>query len=207
MEKGRKREEKRDGDSCHIKHKHRRERVASADQTNSLSDEQEMLCSSNDGCLRLRQLQSQQSTITSSSSSSEDSRCALCALHPHRHLSSLIPYFRTFSSSSESEYTPTSTPAPSSYGSASYSSPTSQSVLFSTDFITSSLSLSTTTSPPSSSSSEPPSSSSPPSSGFVFSTFTSSFVTEINGSPTTASCPLRFFHPISFSFLFSFFFF
>jgi hypothetical protein len=161
-----------------------------------------MLCPFNKSCLRRRQSPPPGSTITSSgpssyfdpSSSSSDSGYAFWAVHPHHHLISPIPYFRSFSSGSEDTYT--STPAPSS-STASFS-PTSQpqpSTLFSTGLSTSTPSFSTTRSRPSSY--EPPSSSTPPptpSSDFLFSTFTSSFVSEVNGSPTTASLPLHFFH-------------
>jgi hypothetical protein len=168
------------------------------------SDEHEMGCPNNKRCLRPRQSLSEESAITSSYfATSSDSRCVLCAVYPHYHLTRSIPFFRTFTSGSEY----TSTPTPTSSLSATPTSQSQSSTLFSTDLSTSSPSFSTTTPPPSSSS-EPPSSSTPstsPSSGFVFSTFTSSFVSEINGSPTTASFPLHIFHTISFSFLFFFF--
>ena len=105
-------------------------------------------------------------------------------------LFSPIPYFRSFTS--ESAPTPLSSSTPTSSESALAST------VVTSYLITSSPSLFTTTAPPSPSSS--PSSPTPhtslssalsTSSGLVLSTFTSFFVSEIDGSPTTASVSLR----------------
>jgi hypothetical protein len=149
-----------------------------------------LICLHNDsGCLHPRQPQDPAtSSLTSPFSSfpqSSDTRCALCAVHPRYHLT-----LRSFSSQSESTSTFTP-PAPElSSTTSTFFTPSSafqSTTLFSTAFSTSIHSLPTTTS-------LPPSSSTPPTSlpsGFVFTTYTSSFVSEINGSPTTASFPLH----------------